>query len=58
MQLVQAMQKPTTAAAISGNSVLISFFATTLPVVQWIAALLAIVVGGLAIVRALRDRGK
>jgi hypothetical protein len=50
----QAIQHPGVAATVSGSSTLVSFFASTLPIVQWIAASVAIVVGLIAIVGAVR----
>lgn len=47
--IVQHAQHPPIAGVVSGSSALISFFASTLPVVQWIAASVAIVVGLIAI---------
>ena len=44
-------------ATISAGSAVTSFVATTLPFVQYAAALVAIVAGGLAIRAALRKTG-
>lgn len=48
-QIVQSVQKPLNAAAASGSGAFISFFAKTLPVIQWTAASLAILVSLIAI---------
>lgn len=53
-QMVQTIQKPINAAATSASGVFVTFFANTLPVVQWIAALLAAVVAGMAIFNAVK----
>lgn len=47
-ELSQAVSKAVTPAVISGGSAGISFFAETLPIVQWCAGAIAIVSGVLA----------
>ena len=44
------------AAAITGSSALVSWFATTLPVLQGIAAIVAIAVGAVALWQKFRPR--
>lgn len=43
-------------AATSAGSLLISFFASTLPVVQWVAALVAIITGAIVIIGKFRNK--
>lgn len=44
-----------TLVTTSTGSILISFFASTLPVVQWFAALLAAITGGIFLFSKARD---
>lgn len=46
---IAALTRPDVAAGISVPSAFVSWFAGTLPILQWLAAAIAILVGGLAI---------
>jgi len=49
--------EPTAASStLSAGSALVSFFAYTLPVLQWVAAFVAIVAGVFAIIVAIKKR--
>lgn len=43
--MIQDIQRAVVPAAVSGGSATVSFFASTLPVVQWCAGAVAIVSG-------------
>jgi hypothetical protein len=52
------MPEPTiiTAASVSASTAAISFAAQTLPILQWLAAFVAVVAGNFAIYKHIRDR--
>jgi hypothetical protein len=57
LHMIQSgVQHPIGATAISGSATVVSFFATTLPVVQWIAALVAVIVGLIAIAGVIKKK--